>query len=411
MTGSTIAPGGKPDAPSVVKPSTVVAPIDRLAVELHKQTQKFAAVMSGGLDAKRLFRLAVESVQKTPRLMEALQNAPETVVNSLLVAAECGLEVGSSFGHGYLVPVWNGARKRVECGFWKGYKGVVHLLVRSGTCKAVEAHVVYENDEFELVYGVPSTCRFSPQWRGDRGAPLGCLVLYTLSDGTVKPHFLPAEHFERVKAAVNAKNKGKLPDVWVTWWEDAWRKTAIMHGAKFLALGPTVDRKLAEHAMNVDEPDRIETADVVVRDSSPIASTESEEDESLLAAARRAKAERDARDDVSTSESDVAPTAEPDLEPKSDATPKPADANAEPPDDEPAPDAASTPDEQSEKRRLIAEMRATLDGRPKGDPVLKVWSDQMRAFGATKWDDLSLDELRWTDAAIAEAVTASKDEQ
>jgi recombination protein RecT len=348
--------------------------VDQLAITLQSQSAKFAAVLSGGLDTHRLFRLAVECVQKTPRLMECLTQAPETVVSALLTAAEHGLEVGGSLGHGYLVPIWSSERKRMEASFWKGYRGVIYLLVRSDVVSDVEAHVVYEHDVLDLVHGTDARVTYRPCLDpAVRGEPIGAIALYTLASGKVRGHYLPREHFDRVRDAVEARNKGKLPAVWSDWWEDAWKKTVVMHGAKYLPLGPQHDRVAAGAAMATDHPDMVDLGEVTT----------------ITPAITPASAP-----------SSTPPSA-PSTTPAQLAEPSPAVVDEEPPDE--APPARGSEQEvplDVERKLLIDALKQILSGREREDPVMVAWKRFMADRNARSWDDVSTVHLAWLEQLL-----------
>jgi recombination protein RecT len=111
--------------------------------------------------AQRLILVAVAAAQKNPKLLKC---TPESVVLSVVQAAELGLEPGGALQHGYLVPY--GA----QCQFMPGYRGLIELSRRSGELKTISAVLVYERDEFSLKYvnGQPHVLHV-PLLDGSRG--------------------------------------------------------------------------------------------------------------------------------------------------------------------------------------------------------------------------------------------------
>ena len=86
--------------------------------------------------------------RREPKLYEAAQQAPETVLECLAAAASAGLMVGRAFDQFYLIPRWNGKASRNECTFIVGYKGMIDLAMRHRRVHSVEAFLVYRGEKF-----------------------------------------------------------------------------------------------------------------------------------------------------------------------------------------------------------------------------------------------------------------------
>lgn len=69
-------------------------------------------------------------------------------------------------GQAYLIPFRN--HGRMECQFQLGYKGLIDLAYRSGEVSIIQAHTVYENDDFQYELGLDPTLRHVPA-RSNRG--------------------------------------------------------------------------------------------------------------------------------------------------------------------------------------------------------------------------------------------------
>lgn len=95
----------------------------------------------------------IADFQKQPELCKAAAQAPETVWECLSVAAGVGLVPGSAGGKFYLIPRWSGKRKRVECTFIIGYKGLAELAYRHPRVHKAEAFVVYDGEPFDFEPG------------------------------------------------------------------------------------------------------------------------------------------------------------------------------------------------------------------------------------------------------------------
>lgn len=104
---------------------------------------QIAKALPDVLTPERFSRMVLTAITKTPKLGEC---TPQSFIGSMLTAAQLGLEPNTPLGQAYLIPYGN------KCEFQLGYKGLLELAHRSGELKTLEAHVVYENDEFNIEY-------------------------------------------------------------------------------------------------------------------------------------------------------------------------------------------------------------------------------------------------------------------
>ncbi len=141
---------------------------------------KFQMAVPKWLSVDRLLRIVFSSVLKTPKL---LQCTTESLMNAVMQCAQLGLE--PILGRAYLIPYKNNKKpgKPLECEFQPGYQGLVDLAERSGKIETVKAHVVYENDEFEIEYGLDERLIHKPKMDGNRGKPIGSYTVWTRKTG------------------------------------------------------------------------------------------------------------------------------------------------------------------------------------------------------------------------------------
>lgn len=131
------------------------------------------------LTPERFTRIAVSALSTTPKLAEC---HPMTFIGAMMTAAQLGMEPNTPLGQAYLIPYWNNKAKRLECQFQLGYKGMVDLAFRSGQISSIQAHVVYDNDEFSYSYGLDPDLRHVPAL-SDRGQPVSVYAIFKTKDG------------------------------------------------------------------------------------------------------------------------------------------------------------------------------------------------------------------------------------
>src|SRR3990167_3086145 len=112
---------------------------------LERSKGQMAAAMPKHLTPERLLRVAMTSIQKTPKLLDC---TPQSLLACVMTCAQLGLEPDQFLGQAYLVPF------KDVCTLIPGYRGYIALARRSGEMQTVSAQVVYSGDFFNLQYGV-----------------------------------------------------------------------------------------------------------------------------------------------------------------------------------------------------------------------------------------------------------------
>lgn len=205
------------------------------------------SVIPKHITPERLCRVGLQAVSRTPKLLEC---APETIVGAIMNCAAMGLEP-NLIGHAYLVPFWNGKKRRMECQFQIGYRGYIELFRRTGVVQRISAHEVYANDVFSYELGVNDTLKHVPLLHGDRGNVIGYYAVYHLKDSGYGFHFMSFEqvltHAKRFSAS---KNKaGELVGPWVDNFDEMAKKTCIRLMSKYMPIS-IENQTLAEGIMS-----------------------------------------------------------------------------------------------------------------------------------------------------------------
>ncbi len=212
----------------VVKPQTN-NPTNNIRALLEKSKGQIAMALPKHLNADRIVRVAMTSVQRTPELLKC---DPISLVAAVIQSSQLGLEPDGILGHAYLIPFNNTKKGRMEVQFIPGYKGLIDLARRSGQVVSIGAHVVFENEPFKLIYGYDEKLDHEPLPPSKRGARKGVYAAARLKDGSLHFEWLWAEEVEDIKNQSKARNFGP----WKTHEDEMWRKTAIRRLAKYLPL-------------------------------------------------------------------------------------------------------------------------------------------------------------------------------
>lgn len=226
-------------------------PIDTIRNLLEKSKGQIAAALPKHLNADRIVRVALTSIQRTPQLLEC---DPITLVGAVIQSSQLGLEPDGILGHAYLVPFRNTKKGRMEVQFIPGYKGLIDLARRSGQVNRISAHIVYENEPFEMEFGTSEVLEHKPLPPSQRGPRKGVYAVAVLKDGSTHFEWLWEEEVQKVKAQSKASQFGP----WVTHEEEMIRKTAIRRLVKYLPLSVELAKaasidELAEAGISTQE--------------------------------------------------------------------------------------------------------------------------------------------------------------
>lgn len=201
------------------------------------------------LTPERMTKITLAALSRTPLL---LQCTPESVLRSVMDAAALGLEPsGGVLGHAYLVPYRNNKTGRYEAQLIVGYRGLIDLARRSGQIASVEAHVVYEADEFEIEFGRDPRLMHKPSFAPERGGIIAAYVVAQLKDGAKHCEFMTIAEIEEVRSRSRARDNGP----WRTDYAEMCRKTVVRRAAKYWPLSAELSSALDIEARAEDGGD------------------------------------------------------------------------------------------------------------------------------------------------------------
>jgi recombination protein RecT len=193
---------------------------------LKKSMGQLQMALPRHMDANRLFRVAMTSIQKTPDLLNC---DPISLVGAVIQCAQLGLEPDGVLGHAYLVP-FSG-----KVTFIAGYRGLIDLARRSGQIESIAAHIVHDGDTFDFAYGLNERLDHKPVLAAEDTpeAPVVAVYAYAkLKDGGFAFEVMSKGQVEAVRGRSKAGKNGP----WVTDWEEMARKTVIRRLCKYLPL-------------------------------------------------------------------------------------------------------------------------------------------------------------------------------
>jgi len=240
-----------------VRTNSERAAIQRVAQALEAARDRIAAVMPKCLTPDRLFRVAMATIYRTPRLAQC---TTESLVAAVHAAAELGLEPNGAIAHGYLIPRRNGkASKQAGCDVYEaqflvGYLGLVELARRSGQVSSIYARVVFENDPmFRVVQGTNERLEHVPLLAGERGKPIAVYAVAHLKDGSQVFEVMNVADVEKIRQRSQSPEEGP----WVTDWEAMAKKTVLRRLCRMLPLSVEM-RRAFELDEDADRPEDVD---------------------------------------------------------------------------------------------------------------------------------------------------------
>lgn len=179
----------------------------------------------------RLLRVAVTAIRTTPKLLDC---TPQSLLACVMGCAQLGLEPEPFLGQAYIIPYGKEAK------LIPGYRGYIALARRSGEVQSVCAQCVYENDVFELQYGLDEKLNHVPA-EGDRGNVKGAYVIFRYKDGSHSFDYMSKADIDKIRDRSKASNSGP----WVTDYGEMAKKTVIRRHVKVAPLSIEMARAAA----------------------------------------------------------------------------------------------------------------------------------------------------------------------
>jgi recombination protein RecT len=216
---------------AIQKPQQSGSPMATVRNLIVSKKTQIAALLPKHMDANRLMRLALLTMRQTPKLLDC---TPESLIGSILQAAQLGLEPGDALGQAYLVPYGRTAT------FQMGYQGMIDLAKRSGEVQRITAHVVYEKDSFEYEYGLEEKLVHKPDHTHQK-TPVAVYAVAHFKDGSHAFEVLSVADIEKARST---GKQGNSP-AWTQYWSAMARKTAIRRLFKFLPISIEMSKAVA----------------------------------------------------------------------------------------------------------------------------------------------------------------------
>lgn len=166
----------------------------QLRSDMYASQAELQRVLPKHISPDRMIRTALTALRSNDKLLQCTR---ESVLKSLMTAAQLGLEPGVN-GQCFLVPFNN------ICQFVPGWRGLVDLVSRTGRA-TVWTGAVFDGDSFDYQLGDDPFCRHRPGDNHGEG-----MFSHVYAIGRVKDSQVPIIEVwtrKRVEARLEANNK------------------------------------------------------------------------------------------------------------------------------------------------------------------------------------------------------------
>lgn len=181
------------------------------------------------ITAERFTRMVLTALSANPQLAQCTR---DSFLGGMMQAAQLGLEPNTPLGQAYLIPYRNNKKGVTECQFQIGYKGMIDLAYRSDEVATIQAHCVYENDEFDYELGLDAKLRHVPA-RKNRGDMTHVYAVIKLTNGGYAFEVMSVEdvrkHAQKYSKAFNS-------GPWQTNFDEMAKKTVLKKVLKYAPL-------------------------------------------------------------------------------------------------------------------------------------------------------------------------------
>lgn len=211
----------------------------------NKTMQQYIKAMEGEIakalptviTPERFTRMVLSAISVNPKLAEC---TPKSFLGAMMTAAQLGVEPNTALGQAYLIPYKN--HGVLECQFQLGYKGLIDLAYRSGEVSIIQAHVVYERDEFTYELGIDPQLKHIPA-KSDRGDAIAYYAMFKTKDGGYGFEVMSLEDVE-YHARRYSKSYGSGP--WQSNFDEMAKKTVLKRVLKYAPLKSDFVRGVAQ---------------------------------------------------------------------------------------------------------------------------------------------------------------------
>ena len=186
---------------------------------------EIAKALPSVITPERFTRMVLSAISVNPKLGSC---TPQSFLGAMMNAAQLGLEPNTPLGQAYLIPYGNSVQFQI------GYKGLIDLAYRSGEVELVQAHIVYENDDFECEFGLEPKLVHKPADK-NRGEAVKVYAMFKTKSGGYGFEVMSMDEVKKhaEKFSQTAKSSSSP---WKTNFEEMAKKTVLKKCLKYAPM-------------------------------------------------------------------------------------------------------------------------------------------------------------------------------
>ena len=186
---------------------------------------EIAKALPSVITPERFTRMVLSAISVNPKLASC---TPASFLGAMMNAAQLGLEPNTPLGQAYLIPYGNNVQFQI------GYKGLIDLAYRSGEVELVQAHIVYENDDFECEFGLEPKLVHKPADK-NRGEAVKVYAMFKTKSGGYGFEVMSMDDVKKhaEKFSQTAKSSSSP---WKTNFEEMAKKTVLKKCLKYAPM-------------------------------------------------------------------------------------------------------------------------------------------------------------------------------
>jgi recombination protein RecT len=194
---------------------------------VQKMVTRFAKALRNDKDAADRFVIdSITALRTTPKLALCTELS---FLGSLMTAAQLSLRPNlAALGHCWVLPFENKRNGTYEAQFILGYRGMITVAGRSGV--GVNAHTIYDGEEYEVRYGLDERLHHVPILDGELRPPLAHYAICRSTTGGIAWRVIPHSEALAARDASPGFRFGGPDNPWRRDEENHWpmcRKTAV----------------------------------------------------------------------------------------------------------------------------------------------------------------------------------------
>ena len=210
-----------------------------LQVYMKSMEGEIAKALPSVMTPERFTRIVLSAISSNPTLGQC---TPTSFLGAMMQSAQLGLEVNTPLGQSYILPYKN--HGVLEAQFQLGYRGLIDLAYRSGEIEVIQAQMVYQNDQFEVAYGLEPKLHHVPAI-GNRGDYIAVYAYFKTKSGGFGFEVMSIDDIKaHAKKYSKSYESGYSP--WTTAFEEMAKKTVLKRVLKYAPLKSEFIRATAQ---------------------------------------------------------------------------------------------------------------------------------------------------------------------